>query len=195
MNISVIGSGYVGLVAAACFAEMGNKVVCVDVDKDKVENLKKGIIPIYEPGLESLVVDNYERESLVFTTHLNEALSHSDILFIAVGTPMREDGSVDLKHVLHVAKEIGRYMKKPLIVVDKSTVPIGTADLVRETIQGELSDRKLDVPFDVVSNPEFLKEGAAIEDFMRPDRVVVGASNEESLYKNETTLQTFHIQS
>ena len=131
MNISVIGSGYVGLVAAACFAEMGNKVVCVDVDKDKVENLKKGIVPIYEPGLKPLVIDNYERESLVFTTHLNEALSHSEVLFIAVGTPMGEDGRADLKHVLNVAKEIGKLMEKPLIIVNKSTVPIGTADLVK----------------------------------------------------------------
>lgn len=191
MNISVIGSGYVGLVAAACFAEMGNKVVCVDVDSEKIENLKQGIIPIYEPGLESLVIDNYERESLVFTTHLNEALSESEILFISVGTPMGEDGSADLKHVLQVAKEIGQLMNKPLIVVDKSTVPIGTADLVRETIQNELSERGLDLPFDVVSNPEFLKEGAAIEDFMRPDRVVVGAGNEDSLRKMKQLYKPF----
>ena len=191
MNISVIGSGYVGLVAAACFAEMGNKVVCVDVDEDKVENLKKGIVPIYEPGLKPLVIDNYKRESLVFTTHLNEALIHSEVLFIAVGTPMGEDGRADLKHVLNVAKEIGKLMKKPLIVVDKSTVPIGTADLVKKTILNELSERGLDVPFDVVSNPEFLKEGAAIEDFMRPDRVVVGVENEESLRKMKQLYKPF----
>ena len=191
MNISVIGSGYVGLVAAACFAEMGNKVVCVDVDKDKVDCLKKGIIPIYEPGLQQLVIDNYERESLVFTTHLNDAISHSEVLFIAVGTPMGEDGRADLKHVSKVAKDVGKLLEKSLIVVNKSTVPIGTADLVREIIQSELSERGLDVPFDVVSNPEFLKEGAAIEDFMRPDRVVVGADNEKSLRKMKQLYKPF----
>ena len=191
MNISVIGSGYVGLVAAACFAEMGNKVVCVDVDEDKVENLKKGIVPIYEPGLKPLVIDNYKRESLVFTTHLNEALIHSEVLFIAVGTPMGEDGRADLKHVLNVAKEIGKLLEKPLIIVNKSTVPIGTADLVSKIIQKELSERGLDVPFDVVSNPEFLKEGAAIEDFMRPDRVVVGADNVKSLRKMKQLYKPF----
>ena len=191
MNISVIGSGYVGLVAAACFAEMGNKVVCVDVDKDKVDCLKKGIIPIYEPGLQQLVIDNYERESLVFTTNLNDAISHSEVLFIAVGTPMGEDGRADLKHVSKVAKDVGKLLEKSLIVVNKSTVPIGTADLVREIIQSELSERGLDVPFDVVSNPEFLKEGAAIEDFMRPDRVVVGADNEKSLRKMKQLYKPF----
>ena len=183
MNISVIGSGYVGLVAAACFAEMGNKVITVDIDEQKVKNLRQGIIPIYEPGLESLVLENYKKERLIFTTKLNEALTKSEIIFIAVGTPMGEDGSADLKYVLQVAKDIGQLMENPSIIVDKSTVPVGTADLVRETIQHELNSRGVDVPFDVVSNPEFLKEGAAIDDFMRPDRVVVGANNQESLLK------------
>ena len=183
MNISVIGSGYVGLVAAACFAEMGNKVVTVDIDEQKIQNLSKGIVPIYEPGLESLVLENHKKRNLLFTTELQKALSQSEIVFIAVGTPMGEDGSADLKYVLQVAKEIGQCIEKPLIVVNKSTVPVGTADRVRETIQNELDNRRVRVYFDVVSNPEFLKEGAAIEDFMRPDRVVVGAGSEESLRK------------
>ena len=183
MNISVIGSGYVGLVAAACFAEMGNKVITVDIDEQKIQNLSKGIVPIYEPGLESLVLENHKKRNLLFTTELQKALSQSEIVFIAVGTPMGEDGSADLKYVLQVAKEIGQYIEKPLIVVNKSTVPIGTADRVRETIQNELDNRRVRVYFDVVSNPEFLKEGAAIEDFMRPDRVVVGSDSEESLRK------------
>ena len=181
MNISVIGSGYVGLVAAACFAEMGNKVVTVDVDVQKISNLRQGIIPIYEPGLESLVLDNHKKGTLVFTTDFKEAVNQSEIIFIAVGTPMGEDGSADLKYVLQVAKKIGQIIEKPTIVVDKSTVPIGTADLVRETIQQELDSRNINISFDVVSNPEFLKEGAAVNDFMRPDRIVVGAGNKEAL--------------
>ncbi len=183
MNISVIGSGYVGLVAAACFAEMGNKVVTVDVDVQKISNLRQGIIPIYEPGLESLVLDNHKKGTLVFTTDFKEAVNQSEIIFIAVGTPMGEDGSADLKYVLQVAKEIGQIIEKPTIVVDKSTVPIGTADLVRETIQQELDSRGFDISFDVVSNPEFLKEGAAVNDFMRPDRIVVGVANKDTLQK------------
>ncbi len=191
MNISVIGSGYVGLVAAGCFAEMGNRVIAVDVDEEKIENLRKGIVPIYEPGLELLLKDNYNKGTILFTTKLKEAITHSEIVFIAVGTPMEEDGSADLKYVLQVAKEIGQLMQKPLIIVNKSTVPIGTADLVRKAIQKELLEKGLDVPFDVVSNPEFLKEGAAIEDFMRPDRVVVGADNEESLRKMKQLYKPF----
>ena len=180
MKIGVIGSGYVGLVAAACFAEMGNSVTCVDIDEKKITDLKKGIIPIYEPGLEPLVKNNFENKRLFFTTSINDALKSSKIIFIAVGTPMGEDGSADLQYVLSVAKSIGENMQHHLVVVDKSTVPVGTADKVRLTIQECLDKRESDLSFDVVSNPEFLKEGAAIKDFMHPDRVVVGSNNEES---------------
>ena len=180
MKIGVIGSGYVGLVAAACFAEMGNSVTCVDIDDKKITDLKKGIIPIYEPGLEPLVKNNFENKRLFFTTIINDALKSSKIIFIAVGTPMGEDGSADLQYVLSVAKSIGENMQHHLVVVDKSTVPVGTADKVRLTIQECLDKRESDLSFDVVSNPEFLKEGAAIKDFMHPDRVVVGSNNEES---------------
>lgn len=181
MKVSIIGSGYVGLVAASCFAEMGNHVVCVDIDADKIEKLKKGIVPIYEPGLEVLVQENYTKGNLIFTTNIDEALSVSEIVFIAVGTPMGEDGSADLKYVLQAAKSIGDMMQHHLVIVDKSTVPVGTADKVRETIQKSLNQRNSNLTFDVVSNPEFLKEGAAIKDFMHPDRVVVGAENESSM--------------
>jgi len=181
MKVGVIGSGYVGLVAAACFAEMGNDVFCVDIDANKINNLKNGIIPIYEPGLETLVKDNFEKKSLTFTTEISDALSASEVVFIAVGTPMGADGSADLKYVLQVAKSIGENMQHHLVIVDKSTVPIGTADKVQETIQTALNERNSDLTFSVVSNPEFLKEGAAIKDFMHPDRVVVGAENEEAM--------------
>ena len=166
MKIGVIGSGYVGLVAAACFAEMGNDVICVDVDENKISKLKDGTIPIYEPGLEALVKENYKRESLKFTTEINDSLNAVEVVFIAVGTPMGDDGSADLKYVLQVAQSIGENMNHHLVVVDKSTVPIGTADKVKETIQLALDNRNSDLTFDVVSNPEFLKEGAAIKDFM-----------------------------
>ena len=183
MKLTVIGSGYVGLVSGACFAEMGNSVTCIDIDAQKIKNLKQGIIPIYEPGLESLVLDNVKKSNLHFSTKLEEGLKQAEIVFIAVGTPMGADGSADLKYVLSVAQEIGQKMQAPLVVVDKSTVPVGTADKVRETIQAELDLRKSSLTFDVVSNPEFLKEGAAIEDFMKPDRVVIGANQEASLQK------------
>ena len=181
MNIAVIGTGYVGLVTGTCFSEMGNNVTCVDIDEKKIENLKKGIIPIYEPGLEPMVLENYKKGTLKFTTDIKEALENSDIVFIAVGTPMSEDGSADLQYVLAVAKDIGKYMTHYMVVVDKSTVPVGTADKVKETIQVELDKRGVNIPFDVVSNPEFLKEGAAISDFMKPDRVVIGAENEKAM--------------
>tara|TARA_B100002052_G_scaffold43020_1_gene35445 strand:- start:50516 stop:51829 length:1314 start_codon:yes stop_codon:yes gene_type:complete len=181
MKIGVIGSGYVGLVAAACFAEMGNSVKCIDNNKKKISNLKKGIIPIYEPGLASLVKENQNRKSLDFSTNIKDALFDIDIVFIAVGTPMGEDGSADLQFVLQVAKEIGENIANDIIVVNKSTVPIGTAEKVRNTIQNKLDQRNSKIVFDVVSNPEFLKEGAAINDFMHPDRVVVGACNEDSI--------------
>ena len=180
MKVGVIGSGYVGLVAAACFSEMGNTVICVDIDENKIESLKKGIIPIYEPGLDSLVINNSSKGRLIFSTDINDVLSSSEVVFIAVGTPMGDDGSADLQYVLNVARSIGQNMSHHIVVVDKSTVPIGTADKVRKTIQDELDKRDSELTFDVVSNPEFLKEGAAIKDFMHPDRVVVGSNNGES---------------
>jgi len=183
MNITVIGSGYVGLVSGTCFAEMGNKVTCVDIDAVKIEQLKQGILPIFEPGLETMVLKNVKNKNLFFTTELNEALQNSEIAFIAVGTPMGDDGSADLQYVLAVAKAIGQTMQKRLIVVDKSTVPVGTADQVKATIQKELELRNSDLEFEVVSNPEFLKEGAAIDDFMKPDRVVIGAASEFAFKK------------
>ena len=181
MKVGVIGSGYVGLVAAACFAEMGNNVICIDIDEDKILKLQKGIIPIYEPGLSYLVSENQRKNSLRFTTDLNNMLEHSDIIFIAVGTPMGSDGSADLVYVLQVAESIGQNMHHHLIVVNKSTVPVGTADKVKLVIQKELNCRGVDLTFNVVSNPEFLKEGAAIQDFMHPDRVVVGCDDDKSI--------------
>ncbi len=172
MNIAVIGSGYVGLVAAACFAETGNHVICMDKDDKKVNKLSDGIIPIYEPGLEELVERNVEQGRLLFTTDMKKTVIESQVIFIAVGTPPGEDGSADLSHVLDVARAIGKYMKEPKIVVNKSTVPVGTAQRVKETVRNETS-----YEVNVVSNPEFLKEGAAIDDFMYPDRVVIGTSN------------------
>jgi UDPglucose 6-dehydrogenase len=180
MKISVIGTGYVGLVSGTCFAEMGNDVICVDIDEKKVEALKRGEIPIYEPGLEKMVLENYNKGTLKFTTDIKEALKSTNIVFIAVGTPMGEDGSADLKYVLAVAKSIGEIMTHHMYVIDKSTVPVGTAQKVRETIQKELDKRGSKLTFDVISNPEFLKEGAAVEDFMKPDRVVIGADNEKA---------------
>ena len=180
MKISVIGTGYVGLVTGTCFAQMGNDVICVDIDEKKIENLKRGIIPIYEPGLEDMVLENYQKGTLKFSTKINEALQNSHICFIAVGTPQGEDGSADLQYVLAVAKDIGKNMTHHMFVVDKSTVPVGTADKVKQTIQQELDARGSNLSFDVISNPEFLKEGAAVDDFMKPDRVVIGAQSKEA---------------
>ena len=180
MQITVIGTGYVGLVTGACFSEMGNHVTCVDVDKKKLDNLKRGILPIYEPGLEPIVLKNYKEGLLKFTENLADAMVDSSLFFIAVGTPPGEDGSADLQYVLSVAREIGQHLTKYAVIVDKSTVPVGTADKVRNAIQGELDKRKLSIEFDVVSNPEFLKEGAAVNDFMSPDRVVVGVNSEKA---------------
>jgi UDPglucose 6-dehydrogenase len=177
MKIDMIGTGYVGLVSGTCFAESGNDVICVDKDEKKIENLKNGIIPIYEPGLEGLVKRNVEEERLSFTTSLEDAVAKSLLLFIAVGTPPGEDGSADLQHVLAVAKGIGRCMTEYKIIVDKSTVPVGTGQRVRQAIQEELDRRGENLQFDVVSNPEFLKEGNAIDDFMKPDRVVIGCED------------------
>ncbi|RUM74647.1 MAG: UDP-glucose 6-dehydrogenase [Sulfurovum sp.] len=181
MKISVIGTGYVGLVSGACFAQMGNSVTCVDIDENKIESLKQGKIPIFEPGLEKMVIENHEKGTLQFTTDTASAISNAAITFIAVGTPMGEDGSADLQYVLAVAKSIGESMQDYMVIVDKSTVPVGTADKVRETIQAQLDKRGIDLTFDIVSNPEFLKEGAAIHDFMHPDRVVIGADNSKSM--------------
>ncbi|MFA7145003.1 MAG: UDP-glucose/GDP-mannose dehydrogenase family protein [Candidatus Riflebacteria bacterium] len=177
MKIAMIGTGYVGLVTGTCFADSGNEVVCVDTDEKKIENLKNGTIPIYEPGLDTLVKRNVEEERLTFTTNLEEAIDKSLLLFIAVGTPPGEDGSADLTYVLNVARDIGRKIKEYKIIVDKSTVPVGTGAKVKEVIQAEIDKRKEKIQFDVVSNPEFLKEGNAIDDFMKPDRVVVGCED------------------
>ena len=178
MKLSVIGTGYVGLVTGTCFADMGNDVWCIDIDKDKIEKLTKGHLPIYEPGLEEMVKRNYEEGRLRFTTNLKEGIDESLFAFIAVGTPSDEDGSADLQHVLDVAREIGRCMDKYIIIVDKSTVPVGTAEKVRAAVREELARRgRTDLEFDVVSNPEFLKEGNALEDFIRPDRIIIGTDN------------------
>jgi UDPglucose 6-dehydrogenase len=180
MKLTVIGTGYVGLVTGACFAEMGNDVTCVDVDQGKIDRLKQGLLPIYEPGLDVIVVNNSKAGRLRFSTSLVEAMRESSVLFIAVGTPPGEDGSADLQYVLAVAREIGQHLNDYAVVVDKSTVPVGTGDKVRSTLQSELIRRNVRVEFDVVSNPEFLKEGAAVEDFMRPDRIVVGTDSERA---------------
>jgi len=178
MKLAVVGTGYVGLVTGTCFADMGNDVWCIDIDEKKIEGLKKGVLPIYEPGLDELVKRNYDEGRLRFTTDLKEGIAESTYAFIAVGTPSDEDGSADLQHVIEVARQIGRCLEKYIIIVDKSTVPVGTAEKVRKAVREELDKRgKKDVAFDVVSNPEFLKEGNAVEDFIKPDRVIIGADN------------------
>lgn len=180
MKIAIVGTGYVGLVSGTCFADMGIDVTCVDIDATKIENLKQGIIPIYEPGLGDMVRKNYQAGRLHFTTDLAEVLDDVEVVFSAVGTPPDEDGSADLKYVLEVARTIGRNMNNYLLVVTKSTVPVGTADKVKTAIQEELDKRGVDIKFDIASNPEFLKEGAAIKDFMSPDRVIVGVESERA---------------
>ncbi len=180
MNIAIVGTGYVGLVSGTCFAEMGAHVTCVDVDAEKISKLKNGIMPIYEPGLEELVKRNVGFGRLQFTTGLTEVLDDVEVVFSAVGTPPDEDGSADLKYVLAVARQFGQSINKYTILVTKSTVPVGTAKKVKAVIQEELNKRGVDIPFDVASNPEFLKEGAAIKDFMSPDRVVVGTESEKA---------------
>ena len=180
MKIAIVGTGYVGLVSGTCFSEMGVDVTCVDVDKNKVQNLQNGIIPISEPGLEELVRRNMAAGRLHFTTDVREVLDDVEVVFSAVGTPPDEDGSADLKYVLEVARTVGRYINKYLVVVTKSTVPVGTAIKVKHAIQEELDRRGVNIEFDVASNPEFLKEGAAVEDFMRPDRVVVGVESDRA---------------
>ncbi len=178
MKITIIGTGYVGLVSGACFADFGNNVLCLDIDARKVELLKSGGIPIHEPGLDSLVARNYAAGRIAFTTSYDEAVEHAEVIFLAVGTPPDEDGSADLRHILSAARSIGQRLTRPVVVVDKSTVPVGTADAVRQAIREEIERRDADIDFAVVSNPEFLKEGAAIEDFMRPDRIVIGSDDE-----------------
>ncbi len=179
MKITIIGTGYVGLVAAACFSEMGNTVYGLDIENGKIESLKNGIISIYEPGLEELVLKNQSKGDLIFTNNLKEGLNNSSLCFIAVGTPMGEDGSANLQYVLEVAEEIGQLVNDDLIVVNKSTVPVGTAAKVKTAILNELEQRNLKLNIEVVSNPEFLKEGSAVEDFMRPDRVIIGSDNKK----------------
>lgn len=180
MKITVVGTGYVGLVSGTCFAETGINVTCVDVDKKKIDNLNKGIIPIYEPGLDQLVVRNKEKNRLSFSTSLKDSLIGSDVVFIAVGTPPGEDGSADLKYVLAVAREIGENIDHYMVVINKSTVPVGTGKKVKDVIASEIQKRGVNVEFDIASNPEFLKEGNAVEDFLKPDRIVVGIENERS---------------
>ncbi len=193
MKITVIGTGYVGLVSGACFSEMGNNVTCVDIDSEKIENLNKGVIPIYEPGLEPMVLKNLECGNLCFSTNLNSIANDAEIVFIAVGTPMGEDGSADLQYVLSVAKSIGETMHKKLVIVNKSTVPVGTANKVKAAIQQELNKRNVSIEFDVVSNPEFLKEGNAIIDFMKPDRVIIGAESDYAIEKMKQLYTPFSM--
>ncbi|MDG1135370.1 MAG: UDP-glucose/GDP-mannose dehydrogenase family protein [Bacteroidales bacterium] len=180
MKITVVGTGYVGLVTGACFAEVGIEVTCVDIDQNKIDNLNKGILPIWEPGLEEVVERNVAKERLKFTTKLSESLDDVSVVFGAVGTPPDEDGSADLKYVIQVAKEVGTHMKDYLLMVTKSTVPVGTAELVRKAMKEALDSRGANIPFDVVSNPEFLKEGAAVDDFLKPDRIVVGVDSKRA---------------
>jgi UDPglucose 6-dehydrogenase len=183
MRIVVVGTGYVGLVTGACFTEMGNHVTCVDIDQAKLDSLKKGVIPIYEPGLDSVVKSGVDTQLLSFSSDIASAIEGAEYIFIAVGTPPGEDGSADLQYVLNVAHSIGDHLQEYAVVVDKSTVPVGTADKVRCAISERLAARNADIKFDVVSNPEFLKEGAAVDDFMRPDRVIVGTDSERARKK------------
>lgn len=204
MKIGVIGSGYVGLVAGACLADFGHEVICMDVDKKKIEDLKNGIMPIYEPGLDDIVERNVRYERLSFTTDIDHTVKNSDVLFIAVGTPPKDDGSADLQYVLAVASDIGKHMDKYKVIVDKSTVPVGTGQLVKKTVKDELKKKGLELDFDVVSNPEFLREGKSIHDFTHPDRIVIGCESEKSeeimkkvyrvLYINNTPFVTTNIE-
>jgi len=180
MNLAIVGTGYVGLVTGTCFAEMGNNVTCIDIDEAKLAQLREGIVPIHEPGLQSLVHDNLKAGRLNFSNDMASAINDAEVTFIAVGTPPNDDGSADLTHVEDVARSIGEVMTHSMVIVNKSTVPVGTADKVHSLISGALKARKLEVDFDVISNPEFLREGNAIKDFMFPDRIVVGADNQKS---------------
>ncbi len=181
MKVTIFGTGYVGLVTGACLASVGHRVTCVDVDEAKIEDLKNGILPIHEPGLESIVIENHQSGHLNFTTNIEQAVRFARIQFIAVGTPPDEDGSADLQYVVSVAKSIGQNMDNEKIIIDKSTVPVGTADKVVDALSAELSTRNVNIPFHVVSNPEFLKEGDAVNDFMKPDRIIIGTKNENAI--------------
>ncbi|MGA9422791.1 MAG: UDP-glucose/GDP-mannose dehydrogenase family protein [Rhodanobacteraceae bacterium] len=192
MHVTIFGTGYVGLVTGACLAQVGNDVVCIDVDAEKVEQLERGEIPIYEPGLTALVRDNRAAGRLRFTTNADSAIRHARILFIAVGTPPDEDGSADLSHVLEVAATIGRAITREVTVVNKSTVPVGTADRVRQTIAAALAERGADIAFEVVSNPEFLKEGDAVQDCLRPDRIIIGADSVSAIEALKTLYAPFN---
>jgi len=192
MKLSIVGTGYVGLVTGACFADVGNQVLCVDNDQSKIDLLLAGQIPIYEPGLERLVKANVEQDRLQFTTDISQAVEHAEIIFIAVGTPPDEDGSADLSHVLAVAKSIGQSIDDYRVVVTKSTVPVGTAKKVQQAIQAELDARGVSIEFSVASNPEFLKEGAAIDDFMKPDRVIIGADDDRAVAMMRTLYAPFN---
>ena len=197
MKIAVIGTGYVGLVSGTCFAEVGNDVLCVDLDEHKIDQLKLGVIPIFEPGLDDLVKQNSEAGRLTFSTNIDDAIGNSedvdsDVLFIAVGTPPDEDGSADLSYVIDVARQVGQRLNGYMLIVTKSTVPVGTAEKVRLAIQVELDKRGVDVQFSVASNPEFLKEGAAINDFMKPDRIVVGVDDQKAVHLMRTLYQPFN---
>ena len=183
MRITIVGTGYVGLVTGTCLADVGNSVICVDTDSEKIDGLKNGHVPIHEPGLELLVVENADADRLQFSTDIKQGIEHAEIVFIAVGTPPDEDGSADLSHVLSVAQDIGKHISKFKVIVTKSTVPVGTAEKVREVVQKELTERGADVEFCVASNPEFLKEGAAVEDFMKPDRIIIGADDPRAVAK------------
>jgi UDPglucose 6-dehydrogenase len=180
MKITVVGTGYVGLVTGTCFAEVGIDTTCVDIDIEKIENLKKGISPIFEPGLDTLIQRNLVKNHLHFSTDLGSCVNYSEVVFIAVGTPPDEDGSADLKYVIEVAKSIGKSINDYLLIITKSTVPVGTANKVREAIEDEQLMRGVKIDFDVASNPEFLKEGTAIDDFMRPERIVIGVESDKA---------------
>jgi UDPglucose 6-dehydrogenase len=192
MKVTIFGTGYVGLVTGTCLAEVGNQVLCVDIDAAKVADLERGVLPIYEPGLEDLVLANHRAGRLQFTTDAALAVAQGDLIFIAVGTPPDEDGSADLRHVLDVARSIGQHLDQPTVVVNKSTVPVGTADRVRAAIAAELATRGLEIAFDVVSNPEFLKEGDAIKDCMRPDRIVIGSDSPRAVERLKVLYAPFN---
>ena len=194
MKIVVVGTGYVGLVTGACLAEVGTDVICVDVNEEKIKNLQKGILPIYEPGLDEIVDRNFKKGRLHFSTSLEEAIVGAQIIFIAVGTPPGEDGSADLKYVLQVASSVGEYMNGYLIVVTKSTVPVGTALKVKKAIKKALKERQANIDFDVASNPEFLKEGAAVDDFLKPDRIVIGVESERAQNAFAAIVRSFCIE-
>ena len=183
MRISIIGTGYVGLVTGACFSEMGNEVICVDIDKNKIEKLKKGKIPIYEPNLEYLVKENYKKKNLYFTNNIKEAIKLSELCFIAVGTPTNKDGSTNLNYVYEVAKSIGKFIDKDMYIISKSTVPVGTSENIKKIIKKKIKERKEKIDFEMISNPEFLKEGDAINDFMKPDRIIIGVESKRALDK------------